>query len=310
METNQLICSDNFQLFYRVWIPENKNVHSVVHIFHGMAEHSARYDRFARYLNNLGIAVYAQDHRGHGHTSSDDDLGWFAPKKGWQRVMQDGYELSQLIAQNHPHSDLFLFGHSMGSFLVRALIARHPARYTGAVICGTGAGQGIVGITGKGLARLRSLRKHGKRPDALLDSLSFGAFNKAFEPAKTSFDWLSRDDAEVQAYIDDQLCGFVCTSRFFVDLLAGISMANSRRLMQRIPRDFPLLIISGSNDPVGNFSKGVQQVYQTYRDVGIEDVTLQLIHGARHELLNETNRDEIHTIIGTWLESHKSRKSR
>lgn len=310
MDTNQLTCSDDFQLFYRVWIPENHNVHSVVQIFHGMAEHSARYDRFARYLNGLGIAVYAQDHRGHGQTSSDDDLGWFASQKGWQRVMQDGYELSLLIAQNHPQSDLFLFGHSMGSFLVRSLITQHSARYAGAVLSGTGASQGLLGVAGKVLARVRSVKKHGKRPDSLLDSLSFGAFNKAFEPSKTSFDWLSRDEAEVQAYIEDQLCGFVCTSRFFVDLLTGISMANNRRLMQKIPRDFPLLIISGANDPVGNFGKGVQQVYQAYRDAGIEDVTLQLIRGARHELLNETNRDEIHTIIGTWLESHKSRKSR
>jgi alpha-beta hydrolase superfamily lysophospholipase len=117
MEISRMTCSDGKELSYRSWFPENNNIHSIVHIFHGMAEHSARYDRFATYLNSLGIAVYAQDHRGHGMTASDDELGWFADKHGWQRVLDDGHELDQFIASQHPGKDLFLFGHSMGSFL-------------------------------------------------------------------------------------------------------------------------------------------------------------------------------------------------
>jgi alpha-beta hydrolase superfamily lysophospholipase len=310
METNHFIASDNTKIFYRIWLPENNNIHSVVHIFHGMAEHSERYDRFAVYLNTLGIAVYAQDHRGHGLSSSDDDLGWFAPKRGWYRVLQDGYELSQLIAKNHPQKDLFLVGHSMGSFMVRALIALYPGTYTGAVISGTGAGQGLLGVAGKTLARIRSLKNHGKQPDELLDNLSFGAFGRAFQPQKTNFDWLSRDENEVQAYINDPLCGFVCTSRFFIDLLTGIALANRRSLMTRIPKDKPLFLISGANDPVGNFGKGVQKVYEAYKESGIEDVTIQLVKGARHEILNEIDREETFKIIGTWLETHKTPKSR
>jgi len=310
METNQFTASDNTSIFYRSWIPENKNFHAIVHIFHGMAEHSERYHRFASYLNGLGIAVYAQDHRGHGRTSSDDDLGYFAPRKGWQRVLQDGYELSQEIARRHPEKDLFLFGHSMGSFLVRTLIALHPEHYRGAIICGTGASQGLLGAVGKVLATVRSWRNKGRNPDQLLDTLSFGAFGKAFQPEKTSFDWLSRDEREVQKYVDDPLCGFVCSSRFFVDLLTGISMANSKRNIQRVPKDFPLLLISGANDPVGKFGKGFETVCEAYRSVGLTDITCTLVKGARHELLNETNRDEVHTMIGTWLESHKTRKNR
>ena len=167
-----------------------------------------------------------------------------------------------------------------------------------------------MGVAGALLARMRSVIHYGKHPDSLLDNLSFGAFNRAFQPQRTSFDWLSRDEAEVQAYVDDPLCGFVCTSRFFVDLLTGISMANNRRLMRGIPKEFPLLIMSGANDPVGGFGKGVKQVYESYRESGLEDVAFHLIPGGRHELLNEINRDEIQTIIGTWLESHKTRKSR
>lgn len=310
MEISQMTCSDGKKIYYRSWLPENNNIHSVVHIFHGMAEHGARYDRFATYLNSLGIAVYAQDHRGHGLTASDEELGWFSDKHGWQRVLDDGLELSRLIVGTHPGKDLFLFGHSMGSFLVRALIALYPEFYDGAVICGTGAGQGMMGKIGKILARSRSIIHHGHRPDKLLDKLSFGEFGKAFQPQKTSFDWLSRDEKEVQAYLEDPMCGFVCTSRFFVDLLDGIELANNRNLIARIPKDFPLLIISGANDPVGKFGKGVQEVYALYKNARLDDVTLNLVKGARHELLNETNRNEIHVVIGRWLETRKSRRNR
>jgi alpha-beta hydrolase superfamily lysophospholipase len=310
METNHLLASDSKEIFYRVWLPENNNIHSVLHIYHGMAEHSARYDRFATYLNSLGIAVYAQDHRGHGMTASDDELGWFADKRGWLRVVEDGYELDELIHKNHPGKDLFLLGHSMGSFLVRSLIPLHPQLYRGAIISGTGASQGLLGVVGKLIAQMRSLKNSGRKADPFLDNLSFGSFGRDFQPQKTSFDWLSRDEQEVQAYIDDPLCGFVCSSRFFIDLLDGIAMANSKRLMKRIPKDFPMLIISGANDPVGAYGKGVEKVYKSYLHAGLREVTINLIKGARHELLNEKNREDIHKLLGRWLESHKSRKNR
>ncbi len=180
---------------------------------------------------------------------------------------------------------------------MRALIALFPESYAGAVISGTGADQGLVGKVGKFLARSRSIVHRGHHPDKLLDKLSFGAFGKPFQPQKTPFDWLSRDEKEVQAYIEDPFCGFVCTSRFFIDLLDGIELANNRKLVRRIPKDFPLLLISGANDPVGNFGKGVGNVYSLYKKAGLKDVTLNLVRGARHELLNETNRDDIHVMI-------------
>ncbi len=310
METTSFKASDSKKIIYRIWIPENNHIHSIVHIFHGMAEHSARYERFANYLNGLGIAVYAQDHRGHGMTASDEELGWFAEKNGWKRVLQDGYELDQIIAKTYPGKDIFLFGHSMGSFMVRSLITQHPSQYTGAIICGTSSGQGFLGFAGKMLARIRSLRNHGHNPDLLLDNLSFGSFGRDIQPQKTTFDWLSHDEDEVQAYVDDPLCGFVCTTRFFIDLLDGIAMANNKRLMRRIPKDFPLYIISGSMDPVGAYGKGVQKVYEAYLASGLNEVRFDLIEGARHELLNAINREDIHKMLGQWLEQHKSRRNR
>jgi alpha-beta hydrolase superfamily lysophospholipase len=310
MEILTMTCSDNKQIYYRSWLPENGNIHSILQILHGMAEHSARYHRFATYLNTLGIAVYAQDHRGHGLTASDDDLGWFAERNGWDRVSQDVIELGQTITRNHPGKDLFLLGHSMGAFLVPNVIHRNPGLHVGAILSGTSASKGAVGAIGKLVANIRARRDGGRRPDELLDNLSFGSFGRAFQPQKTTFDWLSRDEQEVQAYIADPLCGFVCTSRFFVDLLDGIAKATSNRTIKRIPKDLPIYLISGANDPVGDFGKGVRKVYKQYKKAGIEDVTLNLIKGARHELLNETNREEIHRMIGTWLERHKTRKNR
>lgn len=303
-ETKTLVCSDGFALFYRVWLPDGVKPVAAVHILHGMAEHSERYDRFARFLNDNAIAVYAQDHRGHGYTAGDGTLGWFAEKDGWMRVAEDAYELSLKISHNHKKIPLFIFGHSMGSFLLRTVITKHPELYQAAIICGTGAGQGIKGKAGKLFAKQLIKNQGAKTPSPLMTNLSFGAYNKAFEPTKTSSDWLSRDEAEVQKYLDDEYCGFICSAQFFHNLLEGIAYANSKKQAKRIPRDLPMLIISGEQDPVGNFGKGLRKVYKQYRGVGISDITLKLYPGARHELLNEINREEVQQDVLSWIESH------
>ncbi|MDD3671099.1 MAG: lysophospholipase [Sphaerochaetaceae bacterium] len=309
-ETKLLTCSDGKTVVYRHWMPKNQNYHAIVHIFHGMAEHSARYERFANYLNSIGLAVYAQDHRGHGLTASDDERGWFADSDGWSRVLEDGYELDTLILKNHPGKDLFLFGHSMGSFQVRALVAMHPQTYRGVIVSGTSASKGLLGKVGRLLAASRAKRFGTHKPDPLLDKMSFGAFAKHFQPSATPFDWLSTDANEVKKYVDDPFCGFICSSSFFVDLLDGIELANDAETMAKLPKDMPMLIISGEQDPVGDFGKGVKKVYQAYIKAGLSDVTLELISGARHEILNEKSRDDIHTLIGKWIETKVSRKNR
>ncbi|MGI6433348.1 MAG: lysophospholipase [Sphaerochaetaceae bacterium] len=311
MEVKEFVCSDETTIRYRYWPVEHSNVQAVVHIFHGMAEHSGRYDQFATYLNSLGFAVYAQDHRGHGLSADETSLGFFAPRKGWKRVMEDGYELSLFIAQEHPQCNLFLFGHSMGSFLVRSLIPLRHGLYTAAILSGTGGSQKAIGAAGKLLAGIRSFFLGKRHKDGLLDKLSFGSFNAPFAPNRTPFDWLSRDEALVDAYIADPLCGFICSSQFFVDLLNGIKMANNKRLAKKIPNKLALLLISGANDPVGKFGKGVQEVLRLYQKAGLEDVSMNLLKGARHEVLNETNREEVFVSIGQWLVAHnKKNKTR
>ena len=269
-----------------------------------MAEHSDRYAKFAEYLNTLGIAVFAADHRGHGATASEDEIGWFAESDGWNRVADDAFELANFITSQQYVNTTFLMGHSMGSFLARTVMVKHPDFYSGVIIMGTGCGKGIVGKIGKLICK-REIKKNGtKSPGITMNKLSFGAYNKAFEPTVTDFDWLSRDAKEVEKYVKDDKCGFMCTNGFFYDLLTGIEFANSKSNAERLPKDLPLLIISGEMDPVGDMGKGVRKVYQLYTGAGIADVTLKLIPGARHELLNETNKKEVYEIIANWLDAH------
>jgi len=305
MADKVFVCSDGHKLAYNLWLPSpNVEIKAFLQILHGMAEHSDRYARFAEYLNSRGIAVFAVDHRGHGATASEEDMGWLSEKDGWYRLADDTFELANHITSQYLINTTFLMGHSMGSFLARTVMVKYPDFYSGVIIMGTGCGKGLAGKVGKLICK-REIRKHGtKSPGIMMHKLSFGAYNKAFEPVATDFDWLSRDGKEVEKYIKDEKCGFMCTNGFFYDLLTGIEFANSRSNAEKIPKDLPLMIISGENDPVGDMGKGVRKVYKLYTGAGIVDVTLKLIPGARHELLNETNRKEIFEILANWLEAH------
>lgn len=302
-EIRELTCSDGHVLYYRLWIPQGRQVKAVVHLLHGMAEHSQRYDRFASFLNENDIAVYAQDHRGHGLTATkgEETLGWFAQKDGWQRIAEDTYELSNMIISDFPKMALFLMGHSMGSFLARTVMVQHPDLYDGVVIMGSGCSMGVLGKIGKKIAQSH-VRKHGSQyVDQLMDKMSFGTYNKKINNPTTPFDWLSRDASEVKKYIDDPLCGFVCTSKFYEDMLDGIEFANRTDHANKLPKDLPLLVISGSMDPVGKYGKGILKVYELYKDAGIADVSFHLVKEARHELLNETDRKTTMDYVYSWI---------
>lgn len=300
MKEFKINVKDGHQLFLRVWTPE-LSPKGMIHILHGMAEHSLRYDAFAKYLNFLGFVVVAHDHRGHGFTKEEDEKGWFAEKNGWAVVLQDAYEIEQLMRKEYPSLPLILFGHSMGSFMARSLIGMHPGFYDAVVISGTGASQGIIGKIGKRIALSHAKKVGSKTPDKMMHSLSFGSFNKKIQNPKTGSDWLSKDEEMVKKYEDDPLCGFVCSSQFYADLLDGIALANSKDNASKIPSSLPMLLISGAEDPVGGFAKGVKKVYSLYKNVGLSDVTLTLIDGDRHEILNEVGREKTQEKIGLWI---------
>ena len=298
MEERTLTLPDGHPLFFRVWNTDGAK--ATLHILHGMAEHSARYDHFARYMNSLGFVVYAQDHRGHGCTKAEDEKGWFAEHDGWKLVCSDSWALDKLISQEYQYLPHFLMGHSMGSFMARSVLGMHPDAFDAVIIMGTGASQGLIGKVGRMIAKHNAAAAGGRMPDEKMNVLAFGSYAKHF-PGEGNFGWLTKDKAEVRKYEDDPLCGFTCSSAFFADLLEGIEMANDSKLAGNIRKDLPMLIISGEDDPVGGYGKGVRKVHRLYEKAGLRP-RLKLYPEDRHELLNETDRDAVMDEIGAFCQ--------
>ena len=276
----------------------------VVIITHGMAEHAQRYDAFASFLNKNGFVVYAHDQRGHGKTAGNvERLGFFAEKNGWQKVTDDLGELVKLAKNENPNLPVFLFGHSMGSFITRTYIIKNSKQINGAILSGTAGSAGLLGKVGLFVTAIIMLFNKRNSPSALLDKLSFGDFNKAFKPNRTKFDWLSRDDEQVDKYINDPYCGTVFSVGFFNDMMKGLELVNDKNTASKINNDLPLYFFSGDKDPVSKNGKQVIDVFNMYKKAGIFNVSIKLYENARHETLNETNKDEVFNDILTWLNS-------
>ena len=301
--TTTVTASDGIPLHTHRWLPEGPPK-AVVQVAHGMAEHAARYERLAQALTEAGYAVYAGDHRGHGQTASAADHGYFADRDGWATVVEDVRAVTRFAQDEHPGLPVFLLGHSMGSFLARAYVIEDSRDLAGLVLSGTAGDPGLLGKVGAGVAATEARVRGRRHVSALLDKLTFGQYNAAFKPNRTDFDWLSRDDAEVDSYVADPLCGNTFTSGFFADLLGGLAGINDRRRVAHVRRDLPILLVAGDKDPVGDNGKGVRAVREQYASVGVADVTCTLYPGARHEIFNETNRDEVTADVIAWLDAH------
>jgi alpha-beta hydrolase superfamily lysophospholipase len=276
-------------------------VRAVVQIAHGMAEHAARYARFAEALTSAGYAVYADDHRGHGKTASEADVGHFADREGWDLVLSDLRALGARAKEEQPGKKVIFFGHSMGSFFGQQLLQKHWRDYDGMILSGSNAPGSVLERLGGGAARLERLRGGPRGKSALLAFLSFGSFNDAFKPARTEFDWLSRDAAEVDKYVADPRCGFRCTNQLWVDLLDGLrAIATSG--FGSVRKDFPVLLFAGDRDPVSRGGKGVTELHERLRSAGLSRASIRLYVEGRHEMLNETNRDEVTRDVLAVLE--------
>ncbi len=296
---------DGKALFVRRWLPEEGVTPvAVVHIAHGMAEHSARYARVAEALTGKGYAVYANDHRGHGKTAVEGELGWIGPD-GFRRVVTDLHELTDDEKAKNKGLPLFLFGHSMGSFFTQAFMIAHGSSLRGAILSASSGKPNLLATAGRLVARAERARKGARKPSTLLTKLSFDAFNKAFAPTRTDFDWLSRDPAEVDKYIADPLCGFPVSTQLWVDLLDGTADIARPEGQSRVPSDLPVLIFAGARDPVGENTKSLDQLLGAYARAGLRDVTHRYYEDGRHEMLNETNRDEVTQDLIAWLDAHR-----
>lgn len=285
------------------WIPEDCKVVAVLQIVHGVAEHIARYDGFARFLNEQGIAVFGHDHLGHGLSLPEGGTPvYFGDGNTWNTAVDDIYRLHLRIKEQFPDTPLFIMGHSMGSFLTRTYLIRYSGTVRAGIIMGTGWQNEITVSAGLLVAKTIAGARGENATSDFVTSLAFGSYNKAFAPARTPYDWLSADTDNVDRYIADPLCGNDATVGLFREMLLGIRFNQNTSNLQKMDKKCPLLLISGKDDPVGNMGKGVQQTYDAFRAIGIEDLTLQLYDGLRHEILNESvMKDTVHEDIYAWL---------
>ncbi|WP_313891170.1 alpha/beta hydrolase [Psychrobacillus sp.] len=273
-----------------------------VHIVHGMAEHIARYDEFALFLVSRGFIVSGHDHRGHGNTAAKNgQLGYFADSNGFERVTEDVREVLGKVREDITDVPLILFGHSMGSFITRRYMQKYSDSLSKVVICGTGYSQGLLGSLGEVVSKVSGKLQTPKTESKLMNQLSFGGFNKQFKDAKTPFDWLNSDEAEVKKYADDPMCGFIPSNQFYADLLYGIKTVHKTGEINRIRKDLPVFIISGAQDPVGNNGKDIFKVAKGLTNAGMKNVTVQLVENARHEILLEKNKLDTFDTVAKWL---------
>lgn len=285
------------------WIPEGE-AKKILQISHGMVEYIDRYDEFAKFLNDKGYYVVGQDHLGHGASvQHDSDLGFFHETRGNEYVIGDIHELRKLTKEKYPKLPYFMLGHSMGSFLTRQYIKGHGQGLSGVVIVGTGNQPAALLVIGKMLCRVIARFKGWRFRSQLVNQMAFGGYNKKFEPARTTVDWISKDHAIVDKYVADPWCTFVFTVNAYYQMFCGMQVLKKSENLEKIPKELPVFFVSGEDDPVGNFGKSVKLVYQKYLACGIKDVTIKLFQKDRHEVLNETDRQQVYEEIYQWIES-------
>lgn len=283
-----------------LWLPEGQP-RAVVQIIHGIAEHIGRYDHFARFLTERGFAVCADDHMGHGlSVESGGVFGYFSG--GWMAAVRDERSLFEEMKKRFPAVPYFMLGHSMGSFLLRTYLYTYPGELTGAIISGTGWQPELALSAGLALCRLEQLRIGETGRSKLLKELMFGAYNKKFSPNRTPNDWICSDEAVVDAYTEDALCGFDATVGLTRDMLTGISMNQKKENLAKMDKTLPVLFVSGMQDPVGAMGEGVLRTIDAFKRAGLTNVTIRLYPEGRHEMLNEINRTEVYADVLSWLE--------
>lgn len=287
------------------WRPDDGEVRAVLQVSHGMIEHIGRYRELGRFLAGYGIAVYGHDHLGHGKTAADEkNLGYFSQNGAQVYLIKDLRRLTSYGKRRYPGKKIFLLGHSMGSFFVRRYLTVYKDGPDGVLLLGTGGQPQALVALGYLLSVIVSAVKGDTCRSRLLHRLSLGNYNRKFHPSKTGHDWLSRDEKLVVEYEKDGLCSSLFTAGAYRDFFRIILELTASETAGRIRLDQPVVFLSGSRDPVGDCGKGVIRVYRRYDRAGVKDLTLGFYQDARHELLNETNREEVLLDIYRWLEEH------
>lgn len=284
------------EIFGKIYTP-NENVKAVVVLHHGMAEHQERYLDFIRYLTDNSVAVFMHDMANHKMSNQDKSItGYFGEKDGYKALVLDLKTVFDKAKGMYPDTPIIMMGHSMGSFITRLFTAWYSdAGFKGAIYMGTGGSNPVAGM-GDMLSKFVAKVKGSKYKSKTLDKITFGTYNDKFEK-RTSFDWLTRDTKIVDEYIADEYCGFLFSVKGMNDLIRLNIEANTQEWYNKLSKDLKILLISGDMDPVGNYSKGINEIAQKLSESGHNDVRVKLYEGGRHEILNETNRGEVYADV-------------
>jgi lysophospholipase len=276
---------------------------AVIQINHGMAEHAERYERFARVLARAGYHSYAHDHRGHGLTTAPDaPLGTFARTNGLATAISDMKFVNDEIRQRHEGLPVILFGHSMGGHLGINYLIRHADTLDGAALWNFNVDGGALVSLFSVLLKIERMLKGSDVPSRLAMKMTFEDWNRKFKPNRTDFDWLSRDEAEVDKYVADPLCGFPVSVGMWLNVIEAIQTASNNSNLASIPKDLPVHLLGGEADPSSTFGKSMTRLADRLKRTGLGDVTCRTLKDTRHETLNEINRDEETSGFIKWLD--------
>ena len=291
------------------WKPEGE-VRAVLQICHGMVEYIKRYDEFAQFLCEKGFYVVGNDHLGHGKSvQSKSEYGFFEKKYGNACVLGDIHTLRQRTVKKYPETPYFMLGHSMGSSLLRQYIQMYGNGLSGVVLMGVVTDHRRSSLLFvKQLCRLMAAVRGWHYRSRMVDDLVTGSFNKKFKPSVTRADWITSDKEHLDAYVTDPLCSFMFTVNAYYSMMAGMLGMQKKENISMIPKSLSVLFVSGAEDPVGNFGKGVRKVCEIYKSAGLRDVSLKLYEGDRHEILNETNREQVYQELYEWFEEKLSNR--
>ncbi len=287
MNEHALTANDGRTMPVQTWVPQAPV--AVLVIAHGMAEYAGRYDSLARWLMARQVAVVAADHRGHGPGCPADERGFFAPRRGWDKVIEDLHRVVTYAHSLAPEKPLTLLGHSMGSFIAQAYIQRYGDSVHSLILSATNRINRPALTVSRWLVRLIKTFRGPRHISPMINNMTFGAFNKPFRPNRTTHDWLSRDAAQVDRYIADPCCGFHCTTQLWSDLISGMMAINPALW----PRHLPIHLLAGTDDPVGEMGKGVSRHEADIKAAGVNVASCRLFEGGRHEMINETNATEV-----------------
>lgn len=285
-----------------VWLPAGMPK-AVVQIIHGVAEHAARYDSLGRFLADHGILVVGEDHPGHGKSVGEGDCYGYL-NGGWENVLKGIHLLYEKTKQENPDVPYFMLGHSMGSFLLRTYLFTYEAKLRGAMISGTGWQPKALVSAGLEMCALEEKRLGERSSSDLLQNLIFNSYNKKFAPNRTPYDWVSSDEAVVDAYAKDPMCTFRPTIQLCREMLRGIAQNQKLSNLEKMDKDLPVYFFAGAQDPVGGMGKGVERSAKAFRKAGMKQVECRIYPGMRHETHNEIGRETVYADILRWVENH------